>query len=56
MTLELSMAETVIVQVALRALCEKEMSQKDRELAELIDRKLRLDYKGEKIRLILCGE
>ena len=54
--IELSMAETVIMAMALRVLMQQEMFPKDREIAELIDRKLRISYKGKKVRLILADE
>lgn len=55
-TMELSMAETVIMAMALRNLLHQEMSQRDREIAMLLECKLRLSYKGKKYRIMLSGE
>ena len=54
--IELSMAETIILAMALRVLMEQEISPKDREIVELLDKKLRISYKGQRIRIILANE
>lgn len=56
MITDLSMSEIIILVMALRVLMEQDISQKDRDIAELLDRKLRISYKGKKIRLILIDE
>ena len=55
-TSELSMSETVILAMALRQFLRQDMSQRDREIAMLLECKLRLSYKGKKYRLMLSGE
>lgn len=54
--MELSAAEILILTMGLRSLMEQEMHPTDRQLAEVLDRKLRISYKGKKIRVILTGE
>ena len=55
-TLELSMGETIVLAMALRILLQQEMSPRDREIAMLLECKLRLSYKGKKYRVMLSGE
>ena len=55
-TNELSMAETVVLAMALRQFLRQDMSQRDREIAMLLECKLRLSYKGKKYRIMLSGE
>lgn len=55
-TIDLSMTETVIVMMALQQMLRYDMSQKDREVAMLLECKLRLSYKGKKYRLMISGE
>ena len=53
---ELSMAETVVLAMALRQFLRQDMSQRDREIAMLLECKLRLSYKGKKYRVMVSGE
>lgn len=55
-TIDLSMTETVIMMMALHQMLKHNMSQKDREIAMLLECKLRLSYKGKKYRLMISGE
>lgn len=55
-TIDLSMSETVILAMALRQLLRNDMSQRDREIAQLLECKLRISYKGQKYRVHLSGE
>lgn len=50
------MAEAVIVQMGLRAIMNGNVKPMDRHIAEEVDRKIRIVYKGQKIRLMLFGE
>ena len=43
-TMDLSMGETVVLAMALRILLQQEMSPRDREIAMLLECKLRLLY------------
>lgn len=54
--IDLSMSEMIILVMALRVLCEQELSPKDREIAELLNYKLRISYRGKKVRVILADE
>lgn len=54
--MELSMAETVIMAMALRNFLENDMSPKDRELAESVSYKLRLSFKRKKYKIAIFGE
>lgn len=54
--MDLSISEVLILIMGLRVLMEQELHPKDREIAELLDRKLRISYKGKKIKLILTNE
>lgn len=54
--LNLSMAEAVILQMGLRVLTQGDIKKTDRLIAEELDRKIRIAYKGQKIRLVLFGD
>lgn len=54
--LNLSMAEAVILQMGLRVLMQGDVKKTDRLIAEELDRKIRIAYKGQRIRLVLFGE
>ena len=54
--LEVSMAEAVILQMGLRVLTQGDIKKTDRLIAEELDRKIRIAYKGQRIRLVLFGE
>lgn len=54
--MELSASEILILTMGLRSLMEQELHPKDREIAEVLDRKLRISYKGRKVRIILTNE
>ena len=54
--LNLSMAEAVILQMGLRVLTQGDIKKTDRLIAEELDRKIRIAYKGQRIRLVLFGE
>ena len=54
--LNLSMAEAVILQRGLRVLTQGDIKKTDRMIAEELDRKIRIAYKGQRIRLVLFGE
>ena len=52
-TIELSMSEAVIVQMGLRTIMDGNVKPIDKRIAEEIDRKIRIAYKGRKIRMML---
>jgi hypothetical protein len=54
--LNLSMVEAVILQMGLRVLMQGDIKKTDRLIAEELDRKIRIAYKGQRIRLVLFGE
>ena len=54
--LTLSMSEAVIVQMGLRTIMNGNVKPMDKLVAEEVDRKIRIMYKGQKIRLMLFGE
>lgn len=54
--LNLSMAEAVILQMGLRVLTQGDIKKTDRMIAEELDRKIRIAYKGQRIRLVLFGD
>lgn len=54
--LNLSMSEAVILQMGLRVLTQGDIKKTDRLIAEELDRKIRIAYKGQRIRLVLFGE
>ena len=55
-TIDLSMAEAVILSMGLRNLMQSDMKPIDRKIAEELDAKIRIAYRGQHIRLMLFGE
>lgn len=52
-TIELSMSEAVIVHMGLRVLMEANVKPIDKRIAEEVDKRIRILYKGRKIRMML---
>lgn len=51
--LNLSVSETIIVRMGLRALMDGDIKPTDKMIAEEVDRKIRMTHEGEKIRMMV---